>query len=361
MAPRRVGYRCRRLGRLLGYGRLLGRLWRCRWHGRTQPDSAHLQRRKAASAAELPRRALEGCGEMRASSCRGRFCGRAGRTARDRRAMCSRTGLLSEPQPHGEPDEQHHQDRYRGERHREPQRNGADDLLRGAHRLGDLVRRGSCAFQRGRQSVPDERQVANPITGAVEVVCQAAAGVLQTSTGPASSITRSCSHVASHTHKTIQASTNRSASCRAPQASPHTTSPGHRAGLSWGASGAARVGPVQFRFRPGTHDVDMQTRTKATHHRRRPRRPWRRWCRRRRRGRRRRRRRRTDNRIRPGPGVAGGVAHTGGGRVSDAVEVGDEESLYEVEVTLPDGSQVDVQLDADFAVVGQDADSENDD
>ena len=44
-----------------------------------------------------------------------------------------------------------------------------------------------------------------------------------------------------------------------------------------------------------------------------------------------------------------------------AIPKGDEESLYEVEVTLPDGSQVDVQLDADFAVVGQDADSENDD
>ena len=41
-------------------------------------------------------------------------------------------------------------------------------------------------------------------------------------------------------------------------------------------------------------------------------------------------------------------------------EVGDEDSYYEVEVTLPDGSQVDVQLDEDFAVVSADADSETD-
>ncbi len=38
------------------------------------------------------------------------------------------------------------------------------------------------------------------------------------------------------------------------------------------------------------------------------------------------------------------LAFTGGGTVT-ATEVGDEESLYEVEVTLADGSQVDVQLD----------------
>ena len=38
------------------------------------------------------------------------------------------------------------------------------------------------------------------------------------------------------------------------------------------------------------------------------------------------------------------LAFTGGGTVT-GTEVGDEESLYEVEVTLADGSQVDVQLD----------------
>jgi uncharacterized membrane protein YkoI len=49
---------------------------------------------------------------------------------------------------------------------------------------------------------------------------------------------------------------------------------------------------------------------------------------------------------------------TGGGKVSET-EVGDEESYYEVEVTRADGSQVDVQLDRDFNVVGQKADHED--
>jgi len=48
------------------------------------------------------------------------------------------------------------------------------------------------------------------------------------------------------------------------------------------------------------------------------------------------------------------------GRVTET-EVGDEESLYEVEVTRPDGSQVDVQIDRDFDVVGSSADDERDD
>jgi uncharacterized membrane protein YkoI len=48
---------------------------------------------------------------------------------------------------------------------------------------------------------------------------------------------------------------------------------------------------------------------------------------------------------------AAALAHTGGGRVTET-EVGDEESMYEVEVTMPDGSQVDVQLDESFKVVG---------
>jgi hypothetical protein len=54
------------------------------------------------------------------------------------------------------------------------------------------------------------------------------------------------------------------------------------------------------------------------------------------------------------------LAHTGGGRVTDT-EVGDEESYYEVEVTLPDGRRVDVQLDKAFAVVGSSADEQPDD
>jgi hypothetical protein len=44
------------------------------------------------------------------------------------------------------------------------------------------------------------------------------------------------------------------------------------------------------------------------------------------------------------------LAYTGEGTVTDT-EVGDEESYYEVEVTLNDGSEVDVQLDESFAFV----------
>lgn len=45
------------------------------------------------------------------------------------------------------------------------------------------------------------------------------------------------------------------------------------------------------------------------------------------------------------------LAHTGGGSVTDT-EQGDEEAFYDVEVTLADGSQVDVQLDENFNVIG---------
>jgi uncharacterized membrane protein YkoI len=51
------------------------------------------------------------------------------------------------------------------------------------------------------------------------------------------------------------------------------------------------------------------------------------------------------------------LAHTGPGRVIET-EVGDEDSYYEVEVTLDDGRHVDVQLDEAFQVVGSVADSE---
>jgi len=53
------------------------------------------------------------------------------------------------------------------------------------------------------------------------------------------------------------------------------------------------------------------------------------------------------------------LEHTGGGRVT-GTEVGDEESYYEVEVTLDGGSQVDVQLDEGFNVVGDEADGADD-
>ena len=59
--------------------------------------------------------------------------------------------------------------------------------------------------------------------------------------------------------------------------------------------------------------------------------------------------------------AAAALAHTGEGRVTET-EVGDEESYYEVEVTLPGGGETDVQLDENFNVVGAENDgSESDD
>lgn len=55
--------------------------------------------------------------------------------------------------------------------------------------------------------------------------------------------------------------------------------------------------------------------------------------------------------------TAAALAHTGQGRVT-GTEVGDEDSYYEVEVTLDDGSQVDVQLDKGFHVVETMTDSD---
>jgi hypothetical protein len=57
--------------------------------------------------------------------------------------------------------------------------------------------------------------------------------------------------------------------------------------------------------------------------------------------------------------TAAALEHTGEGRVT-GTESGDEESRYEVEVTLEDGSQVDVQLDEDFNVVGDEIDEDDD-
>ena len=54
---------------------------------------------------------------------------------------------------------------------------------------------------------------------------------------------------------------------------------------------------------------------------------------------------------------AAALAHTGGGRVT-GTEIGDEESYYEVEVTLNGGGQVDVQLDKQFNIVSDSADDE---
>jgi uncharacterized membrane protein YkoI len=54
---------------------------------------------------------------------------------------------------------------------------------------------------------------------------------------------------------------------------------------------------------------------------------------------------------------AAALQHTGGGQVTDT-EVGDAESYYEVEVSRDDGTQVDVQLDRSFNVVGGEIDEE---
>ena len=57
--------------------------------------------------------------------------------------------------------------------------------------------------------------------------------------------------------------------------------------------------------------------------------------------------------------TAAALEHLGEGRVTQT-EAGDEDSYYEVEVTLDDGSQVDVQLDKAFKVVGAEADRADD-
>ena len=54
---------------------------------------------------------------------------------------------------------------------------------------------------------------------------------------------------------------------------------------------------------------------------------------------------------------AAALEHTGGGEVTDT-EVGDEESSYEVEVTRDDGTEVDVQLDENFRVVGSEGEDD---
>lgn len=53
------------------------------------------------------------------------------------------------------------------------------------------------------------------------------------------------------------------------------------------------------------------------------------------------------------------LEHLGGGTVT-GTEIEDEESYYEVEVTLKDGRQVDVQLDEQFNVVSSESDTEDD-
>ena len=56
--------------------------------------------------------------------------------------------------------------------------------------------------------------------------------------------------------------------------------------------------------------------------------------------------------------TAAALEYIGEGTVTDT-EIGDEESLYEVEITLENGQEVDVQLDANFEVVGSEAEDPN--
>lgn len=55
--------------------------------------------------------------------------------------------------------------------------------------------------------------------------------------------------------------------------------------------------------------------------------------------------------------VAAALEHTGGGDVTET-EVGDDGAAYGVEIRIADGSQVEVNLDADFNVIGSEADDD---
>jgi len=56
---------------------------------------------------------------------------------------------------------------------------------------------------------------------------------------------------------------------------------------------------------------------------------------------------------------AAALAYTHGGRVTDS-EARDDREGYEIEVTLDNGHKVDVRLDANFKVVRQEADDDDD-
>ena len=55
--------------------------------------------------------------------------------------------------------------------------------------------------------------------------------------------------------------------------------------------------------------------------------------------------------------TAAALEHTGGGTVTES-EIGDDGAAYSVEVRLAEGSQVEVQLDASFEVIGSTADDD---
>ena len=55
--------------------------------------------------------------------------------------------------------------------------------------------------------------------------------------------------------------------------------------------------------------------------------------------------------------TAAALAYTGGGTVTET-EVGDGDAAYGVEIRLDDGSEVEVNLNADCVVLGQEADDD---
>jgi hypothetical protein len=55
---------------------------------------------------------------------------------------------------------------------------------------------------------------------------------------------------------------------------------------------------------------------------------------------------------------AAALAHTGGGTVVDS-EVGDDGAAYGIEIQLADGRQVEVNLDRNFNVTGQEDDDDS--
>lgn len=55
--------------------------------------------------------------------------------------------------------------------------------------------------------------------------------------------------------------------------------------------------------------------------------------------------------------VAAALDHTGGGEVTET-EIGDDGAAFGVEVRLDDGSQVEVNLDGDFNVIGSEPDDD---
>ncbi len=57
--------------------------------------------------------------------------------------------------------------------------------------------------------------------------------------------------------------------------------------------------------------------------------------------------------------VAAALAFTGGGTATET-EIGDDGAAYEVEIRLEDGSQVEVQLDESFTVLGSEPDDDDD-